>query len=139
MRDGPVHACCQRATATSVGGAYGGRVVHLQPDSALDTKRGDTAREVLRKERRPLPSQDHWRKGLRTYQKPKQARTDIVGRDDVRLQRDREQLLPHLEPKNALRGEEQERCFHRNTTKSAFRDLSALATTKSRVTVVRFQ
>ena len=83
-------------------------------------------------------SQDHRRKGLRTHSKPKQARPHVVRRDSVRLQRDREQLLPRLEPKNASRGGEQERRFHRNTTKSASRDQTALAARRSRVTVVRF-
>ena len=39
-------------------------------------------------------------------------------RDSVRLQRDQEQLPPHLELKNASRDGEQERRFHRNTTKN---------------------
>ena len=57
----------------------------------------------------------------------------------MRLQRDREQPLPHLELKNALRGGEQKRRFHRNATKSASCGQVALAATRSRVTVVRFQ
>ena len=57
----------------------------------------------------------------------------------MRLQRDREQLLPHLELKNASRGGEQERRFHRNTTKSASRGQAASTAIRSRVTVVRFQ
>ena len=44
-----------------------------------------------------------------------------MGRDGVRLQRDREQLLPHMEPKNGSRGGKQERRFNQNTTKSASR------------------
>ena len=86
------------------GGAHDGRVVHLQSDSALGTKHGDAIQGALREGHRPLLSQDHRRKGLRTHQKPKQARAHDVGRDGVRLQRDREQLLPHGEPKNASRG-----------------------------------
>ena len=45
----------------------------------------------------------------------------------MRLQRDREQLLPHLEPKNMSRGGEQKRRFHRNTSKFSSRDQAALA------------
>ena len=52
-----------------------------------------------------------------------------MGRDSVRLQRDREQLLPHLKPKNASRGGEQERRFHQNITKSASGGQAALAAT----------
>ena len=96
-------------------------------------------KKALREGRRPLPSQDHWRKSLRIHQKPKQARPHVVGRNGVWLQRDREQLLLHLEPKNASRGGEQERCFHRNTTKSASHGQATLAATRSRVAVVRFQ
>ena len=70
-----------------------------------------------REGRRPLPSQDPRRKGLRTHQKLKQARPHVVGRGGVWLQRDREQLLPHLELKHASCGGGQERCFHRITTK----------------------
>ena len=88
-------------------------------DSALLTKHGDAVQEALREARRPVPSQDHRRKRHRTHQNPKQARPHVVGRDGVRLQQDREPVLPHLEPKNASRGGEQERHFHRNTTKSA--------------------
>ena len=74
MRDGPVHSCGQRATAFSLGGAHGGRGVHLQSDSVLGTKYGDTVQDALREGRRPFPSQDHCRKGLRTHQNPKQGR-----------------------------------------------------------------
>ena len=114
-----------------MGGAHDDRIVHLQSDSALSTKHGDAVQEALREGRRPLPSQTHPRKGLRTHQKP--------GRDGVQLQLDREQLLPHLKSKNASRDGEQKRRFHRNTTKSASRGQAALAATRSRVTVVRFQ
>ena len=62
-------------------------------------KHGDAVQEALREGRRPLPSQNRRRKCLRTRQKPKQARTHVVGRDGVRIQQDREQLLSHLEPK----------------------------------------
>ena len=94
------------------------------------TKHGDAVQEALREGRRPLPSQDHRRKSLSTHQKLKQARPHVVGMDSVRLQRDREQLVPHLELKNTSRGEEQE---------AGSRDQAALAATSSRVTVVRFQ
>ena len=45
----------------------------------------------------------------------------------------------YLEPENASRGRDQERYFHRNTTKRNSCHQAALAATKSRVTVVRFQ
>ena len=103
------------------------------------TKHGDAVQKALQEGRRPLPSQDHRRKSLSTHQKLKQARPHVVGMDSVRLQRDREQFVPHLEPKNTSRGEEQERRYHRKTTKSGSRDQAALAATSSCVTVVRFQ
>ena len=71
--------------------------------------------------------------------KSKQARPHVVGRDGVRLQRDLEKLLPHLEPKNTSRGGEQERRFCQNTTKSASRGQAVLAATRSPINVVRFQ
>ena len=89
-----------------VGGAHDGRVIHLESYPVLSTKHGDAVQEDLWDGRRPIPSQNHRRKGLRTRQTPNQARTHVVGRDGVRLQRDREQLLPHLEPQNASRGGE---------------------------------
>ena len=63
----------------------------------------------------------------------------VVGRDGVRHQRDQEQLLPHLEPKKASRDGKQEHRFNQNTTKSSSRGQAALAATRYRVTVVRFQ
>ena len=93
-------------------GVHDSCVVHLQSDSALGTKHENAVQEALREGRRSLSSQDHRRKGLRTHRKPKQARPHVVGSDGMRLQRDREQLLPHVEPKNASCCGEQERRFH---------------------------
>ena len=95
--------------------------------------------EALLEGCRPLPSQDHRRKGFCTHHKPNQARLNVVGRDGVRFQRDREQLLPNVELKNTSRDGEQDRRFHRNTTKSSSRGQAALVVTRSRVTVVGFQ
>ena len=56
----------------------------------------------------------------------------------MRFQRDREQLLPKLEPKNTSRDGEQDRRFHRNTTKPSSRGQAALVATRSRVTSCDF-